>query len=93
MIKRIIGQSQRSAIHHHLLVDDYNIEHPKDIANTFASTISFHSSHEHDMEKAYDTTWKYDVLKTYKMLDLRGRLLMFVSNFLSNRKFNVRVAP
>jgi hypothetical protein len=32
---------------HHLLVDDNKIEHPKDIANTLASTISFNSSHEH----------------------------------------------
>jgi hypothetical protein len=46
MKTRISGKSQPSAIHH-LLVDDSKIEHPKDIAHTLASTISFNSSHEH----------------------------------------------
>jgi hypothetical protein len=46
MVKRISGKLQPSAIHH-LLVDDNKIEHPKDIANTLASTISFNSSREH----------------------------------------------
>jgi hypothetical protein len=46
MVKHISGKLQPSAIHH-LLVDDNKIEHPKDIANTLASTISFNSSHEH----------------------------------------------
>jgi hypothetical protein len=45
MVKCISGKSQTSAIHH-LLVDDNKIEHPKDIGNTIASTISFNSSHE-----------------------------------------------
>jgi hypothetical protein len=46
MVKRISGKSQPSVIHH-LLVNDNKIEHPKDIANTLSSTISFNSSHEH----------------------------------------------
>jgi hypothetical protein len=46
MVKCNSGKSQLSAIHH-LLVDDDKIEHPKDIANTLASTISSNSSHEH----------------------------------------------
>jgi hypothetical protein len=45
MLKRISGKSQPSAIHH-LRVDDHKIEHPKDIANTLASTVNFNSSHE-----------------------------------------------
>jgi hypothetical protein len=49
MVKRISGKSQPSATHH-LLVNDNKIEHPKDIANTLASTISFSSSHEHYSE-------------------------------------------
>jgi hypothetical protein len=47
MVKRISGISQPSAIHH-LLVNDNKVEHPTDIANTVACTISFNSSHEHD---------------------------------------------
>jgi hypothetical protein len=46
MAKRIIGKSQPSIILH-LLVTDNETEHPKDIANTLASTIIFNSSHEH----------------------------------------------
>ena len=46
MVKRISGKSQPSAIHH-LQVDNTKIEHPQDIANTLASTVSFNSSPEH----------------------------------------------
>jgi hypothetical protein len=46
LVKHISGKSQPSAIHH-LLMDDNEIEQPKDMANTLASTISFNSSHEH----------------------------------------------
>jgi Reverse transcriptase (RNA-dependent DNA polymerase) len=46
-----------------------------------------------DTEKAYDTTWKYGILQDLQNAGLRGRLPTFVSNFLSNRKFNVRVRP
>jgi retron-type reverse transcriptase len=35
------------------------------------------------MEKAYDTTWKYGIL--------RGNSPMFVSNFLTERQFKVRL--
>ena len=44
-----------------------------------------------DLEKAYDTTWKYGILKDLYNLGLKGRLPSFISNFLSNRSFNVRV--
>jgi hypothetical protein len=37
MVKRISGKSQPSTIHH-LLVNDNKVEHPKDIANTLASS-------------------------------------------------------
>jgi len=44
-----------------------------------------------DLEKAYDTTWKYGILKDLHDAGLRGRLLLFISGFLSDRKFQVRV--
>ncbi len=44
-----------------------------------------------DMEKAYDTTWKYGIMKDLHEMDLRGRLPMFVENFLRDRSFNVRL--
>ena len=44
-----------------------------------------------DLEKAYDTTWKYGILRDLFKAGLRGRLPMFVSEFLSDRVFKVRV--
>jgi Reverse transcriptase (RNA-dependent DNA polymerase) len=46
------------------------------------------------MKKAYDTTtWKYGILQDLQNAGLRGRFPTFVSNFLSNRKFNVGLGP
>ena len=44
-----------------------------------------------DLEKAYDTAWKYGILKDLHDAGLRGRLPLFISGFLSDRKFQVRV--
>jgi len=44
-----------------------------------------------DLEKAYDTTWKYGIMKDLKDLGLMGRLPIFINNFLNDRHFKVRV--
>ena len=44
-----------------------------------------------DLEKAYDTTWKYGIMWDLHDLGLRGRLPMFIKNFLFKRTFRVRV--
>ena len=44
-----------------------------------------------DLEKAYDTTRKYGILKDLFDMGLKGNLPNFISNFLSDREFNVRV--
>ena len=44
-----------------------------------------------DLEKAYDTTWKYGILRDLYNLGFRGRLPMFIKNFLFERTFRVRV--
>ena len=44
-----------------------------------------------DLEKAYDTTWKYGIMNDLHEIGLKGRLPIFVQNFLSNREFKVRV--
>jgi hypothetical protein len=44
-----------------------------------------------DLEKAYDTTWRYGILRDLHDANLRGRLPQFVSKFLSDRRFRVRV--
>ena len=42
-----------------------------------------------DLEKAYDTTWKYGILKDLYEVGLRGRMPVFISIFLENRNFRV----
>ena len=42
-----------------------------------------------DLEKAYDTTWKYGIMRNLHDLGLRGRLPMFIKNF--ERTFRVRM--
>ena len=44
-----------------------------------------------DLEKAYDTTWKHGIMKDLHKLGLKGRLPLFIQNFLSDRTFNVRI--
>ena len=44
-----------------------------------------------DLEKAYDTTWRYGIFKDIHKLGLRGRLPTFIENFLADRTMQVRV--
>ena len=44
-----------------------------------------------DLEKAYDTNWKYGIMKDLHDAGLRGHMPQFISKFLSNRKFSVRI--
>ena len=44
-----------------------------------------------DLEKAYDTTWKYGILQDLHEAGLRGRIPQFISKFLENRNFRVRL--
>ena len=41
------------------------------------------------LEKAYDTVWKYGVTRDLHKIGLRGRMPMFIQNFLTNRVFRV----
>jgi len=40
-----------------------------------------------DLGKAYDTTWKNDILKDLFDIELKGKLHNFIYNFLSGREF------
>ena len=44
-----------------------------------------------DLEKAYDTTWKYGILRDIHEAGLRRRMPIFISKFLENRNFKVRL--
>ena len=42
-----------------------------------------------DLAKAYDTTWKYGIMKDLYTMGFRGNLPMFIQNFLSERTFQI----
>lgn len=44
-----------------------------------------------DLEKAYDTTWRYGILRDLANIGIRGRMLNCLFDFLSNRTFQVRL--
>ena len=44
-----------------------------------------------DLEKAYDTTWKYGILRDLHELGVKGRLANFSESFLAERSIQVRV--
>ena len=44
-----------------------------------------------DLEKAYDTTWKYGIMKDLHDSGLRGNMPNFIKNFLDDRSFKVRI--
>ena len=44
-----------------------------------------------DLEKAYDTTWRYGILQDLHTSGLRGNLPKFIKNFLHLRSFRVRL--
>lgn len=43
-----------------------------------------------DLARAYDTTWRYGILKNLVMLGFSGNMMTFVKNFLGERTFRVR---
>ena len=44
-----------------------------------------------DLEKAYDTTWKYGIMKDLHDAGLKGKMPLFIQNFLADRVFRVRL--
>lgn len=44
-----------------------------------------------DLEKAYDTTWRYGILNALHLSGVRGPMAWFIQNFLSTRTFRTRI--
>ena len=44
-----------------------------------------------DLEKAYETTWQYGIIRDLHRIGLRGRLPVFVSEYLRDRRIQVRI--
>ena len=45
-----------------------------------------------EIEKAYDTTWKYGITKDLENMGLKGKLPIFIINYLNNRKFQIWIS-
>ena len=60
------------------------------ICEAFASK-KHHISVFFDLEKAYDTAWRFGILRILHEIGLRGELPLFIKSFLSNRKFKVKI--
>ena len=62
---------------------------------TFIRDAFIHNQHLvavfFDLQKAYDTTWKYGILKDLYNMGLRGNLPIFIGNFLSDRIFQIHL--
>ena len=74
---------------------DRNTTHNLVRSETFIHDALIKKEHEvavfFDLEKAYDTTWRYSILKDIHKLGLRGRLPTFIENFLADSAMQVRV--
>ena len=44
-----------------------------------------------DLEKAYDRTWRYGIIKELHKMGIQGKMLRFIDSFLSDRYIKVRV--
>ena len=44
-----------------------------------------------DLEKAYDTTWRYGIIKQLQKMGIKGKMIRFIYSFLSDRYIKVRV--
>ena len=44
-----------------------------------------------NLEKAYNTTWKYGIVRDLKSLGFEGRMPIFIEIFLQDRQFRVRM--
>ena len=62
---------------------------------TFIRDAFIHNQHLvavfFDLQKAYDTTWKYGIFKDLHSMGLRGNLPIFIDNFLSDRTFQIHL--
>ena len=87
--REIFAEEQFGFRKHHSTIDALtHLEH--DIQQAF-SRKEMVGAVFFDLEKAYDSTWRWNVLNQLKNIGLRGSLPLFIKNLLSNRTFKVRV--
>ena len=74
-------RKNRSTTHHLIRLDTYI---KQEMADGKATEGVFF-----DLEKSYDSTWRYGILRDMKQLGLRGRMPRYIAEFLRERKFRV----
>ena len=62
-----------------------------DISETFAAWVELVFI-VFDTKKAYDTTWRYGVIKVVHENGIRGNMANFIKNLLKERQFRTHVA-
>ena len=71
-------------------LNDYLIQLQSVIRKAFVNTEHLISIFI-DLENAYDLAWKHGIMLDLHRLGLRGRMPLFIQEFLKNRKFQVKL--
>lgn len=80
----------QSGFRHNRSTIDNLIDLETQIRNTFVRRNHLVSIF-FDIEKAYDRTWRYGILRNLYSYGFKGNLPIFIQNFLQHRNFNVRI--
>ena len=76
---KCVFRSKRSTVDHLIRLETFVRE--AFIKKEYLTVVFF------DLEKAYDNTWKYCIMRDLNDFGLKGRLPDFIINYLSNRNF------
>ena len=84
MAKQQCGyRANRSTVDHLIRLDTFILD--AFIRNQHLVAIFF------DVQKAYDTTWEHGIQQDLHDMGLRGNLLIFIDNFLTDRTFQIHL--
>ena len=81
-------RSNRSTVDHLVRLETLTVDHLVRL-ETFISDAFIQNQHSvavfFDLQKTYDTTWKYGILHDLHSMGLRGNLPIFIGNLLTDR--------
>jgi hypothetical protein len=88
--KKFTFQRQQFGFRKNRSTNDCHVILESEIQEAFANkqhlvVISF------DLEKAYDTAWRYNIIRTLWNLEMKGNLFFFILNFIKNLRFRVLI--
>ena len=70
--------------------EDHLVRLETEIRKSFAMNQHFISVF-FDIEKAYDTAWRYGILRDIEQMGIKGRLAKIIGKFLNRRSFKVKI--